>query len=227
MFKPARSLATLALTLLAAGPALAIGITDARGDYMPGYAGSKLGDLDVIGAFATYNLADDSFVFSGTMDANVGSSSGGFYVWGINRGNNAAGFAANGLPNVLFDTVLIVRQDGSATLNRLSGAGAGATQLAAGTAKVVGSTIAISVPGALLPSNGLGHADYTWNLWPRDGTLPGGFGQISDFAPDTSNFGMTVIGSVPEPASGLLLALGAATLALRRRRAAQDTQFAG
>ena len=60
---------------------LAAGINDAFGDYVAGYNGSKLGDLDVLSSIVTYNPSTDKFVFSGTFAADVGTTAGGFYVW--------------------------------------------------------------------------------------------------------------------------------------------------
>lgn len=211
--------ACIAAALAASGPlAHAIGVVDAPADYVAGYTGSTKGDLDVLGSFVTYNPASDTFVFSGTMNADIGSSTGGFYVWGVNRGAGTAGFAANGVGGVLFDAVVILRPDGTGVVNRLGGGGA--TPLPAGTALSAGTTILGKVGGALLPSTGFAKTAYTWNLWPRDGTLPAGFGQISDFAPDNANLGVTVIGQVPEPSGLLLMAAGLAALAgVARRRA--------
>lgn len=209
--------AAVVLALAAvAGSAQAIGLVDAPSDYVAGFTGSHQGDLDVIGAFVSYNPATDRFVFSGTMNADIGTSTGGFYVWGVNRGAGTANFAANGIGGVLFDAVVILRPDGTGSVNRL-GAGGSSTPLAAGTAVSVGSTILAQVDGALLPSNGFAKSAYTWNLWPRDGTLAG-FAAISDFAPDNSNVAVTVLGAVPEPSTWLLMGAGIAALALRRRR---------
>ena len=202
----------------------AIGVTDAKGDYVAGFAGSKAGDLDVIGSFVTYNVATDMFVFSGTMDADIGATPGGFFVWGVNRGAGTAGFAANGVGGVLFDSVVRFNQDGSGAVNRFSGPGAGATPLAAGTAKIIGSTIIGQISGSLLTGNGFAKTAYTWNLWPRDGALAG-FAAISDFAPDNSNLGVTVIGSVPEPTSLAMFGLGLAALALGKRRLAASKRM--
>lgn len=216
-----RSLARLcAATLaLALGTSHAIGITDPVNDYVPGYTGSKAGDLDVVGAFVTYNPATDMFVFSGTMASAIGTTPGGFYVWGVDRGAGTANFAANGIGGVLFDSVVILRPNGTATVNRLSGNGVGAVTLPSTTAASFDSTIIGKISGSLLPSNGFAKSAYTWNLWPRDGNLPTGFGQISDFAPNNSNIASITITPVPEPDAALMLLIGLAGVAGFARRA--------
>jgi len=222
---PVRTLRPLlvgAAIAASAGMAQAIGITDATRDYVAGISGSKVGDLDVIGAFVTYNLATDVFVFTATLNADIGSSAGGFYVWGVDRGShvNSADFASHGYGGVLFDSVVFVRPNGTGNVTTFFGGGGGA--LAAGSIGVFGSTIIAKVPGSMLPSTGSGKTAYGWNLWPRDGTLASGFAQISDFAPDNSDFGVTVVGAVPEPASVAMLLAGLGLLGatrLRRRQA--------
>lgn len=202
----------------AALPAHALGVTDAANDYVAGYIGSKRGDLDVIGAFVTYNPSTDRFVFSSTSNADIGLTPQGFFVWGVNRGGGTAGFAANGLPNILFDSLVIFNPDGSGRVTTL-GAGGSTTNFAAGTAHAVGSTLVGQIDGSLLPSvGGRAKADYTWNLWPRDGALAAGFGQISDFAPDAVNAPVTVLAPVPEPASVALLVAGLAVVGAAARR---------
>lgn len=204
------SLGAAALAL-AAPWAVAASFVDATGDYVAGFTGSRLGDLDVVSSIVTYDPGADKFFFSGTFAAAVGTTPGGFYVWGVNRGAGTAGFAANGVGGVLFDAVVVFNQDRSA---RITGT-TPATVLPAGSLTISGATISGVIDGSSLPSTGFAKSAYTWNLWPRDGTLAG-FAAISDFAPDNSNVAVTV---VPEPATWGLLAFGLGALAWRTRRA--------
>jgi hypothetical protein len=201
----------LAAAAVAASPGLSHaldGITDPAGDFLATFAGSSAStDLDVLSATVTYNPTADIFTLSSTMAGPVGLTPGGFYVWGVNRGTGTAGFAANGLIGVLFDTVVLLRPNGTGT--------AAGTALPAGAISVVGNTISASFSGALLPSTGFAKANYTFNLWPRDGAFTG-FAAISDFAPNNANFTAT---PVPEPARMGLMALGLGLLAWRVRAA--------
>jgi hypothetical protein len=216
-----------AALVAAAGSSHAFGVSDPVGDFLPTYTGAHGGDLDVVGAFVTYNPVSDLVVLSGTCAADNGTTPGAFYIFGIDRGAGTAQFAANGITGVKFDSVVRFNQNGSVVVNRLPPIGTDTTTLAAGTAQSFGSTIIGVVSGSLLPSLGLAKADYTWNLWPRatfaaGGGLVGGFAAISDFAPNNSNVPTLEVSAVPEPGTTVLLAGGLAVLALvaRRRRAA-------
>ncbi len=206
------TLTGLCLAAALAGPPLAqaASITDPAGDFLATFAGSSASaDLDVLSATVTYNPGTDFYTLSSTQAGAVGSTAAGFYVWGVNRGAGVANFAANGVPGVRFDSVVFLRPNGTGSV--------GATPLPAGSVTISGNTITGVVSGSLLPSTGFAKIDYTWNLWPRDGAAGTGFVQISDFAPDNSNFTATV---VPEPATTAMLLAGvAALLGLRRRRA--------
>jgi hypothetical protein len=185
-------------------------VTDPVGDFLPGYTGSHNGDLDVVSSTVTYDAHTNLFDFTATLDAPVGTTGKAFYVWGIDRGAGTEKFNTGPAPigaGVKFDTVVIFRLDGTATV--------GGTVLA-NDVTWSGNTITGSVSGALLPSMGFAFVDYTWNLWPRDGSVTGGNAAISDFAPDASNAGVT---AVPEPTSlALLGAGGLLMLAAARRR---------
>ena len=208
-----RLLASLSAAMLLALPLASHaldGITDRPGDFLATFAGSSAStDLDVLSASVFYNAGTDVFTLTATMSGAVGSTATGLYVWGVNRGAGAAGFAANGINGVRFDRVILLRPDGTGTV-----AGAGA--LPGGSVMLSGNTITATVSGSLLPSTGFANKlDYTWNLWPRDSAFAG-FTAISDFAPDNANFTAT---PVPEPSTAVLSMLGlGGLLAWRRRR---------
>ena len=203
------SLSAAALLALPLASHALDGITDRPGDFLATFAGSSSStDLDVLSASVFYNAGADLFTLTATMSGAVGSTATGLYVWGVNRGAGAAGFAANGISGVRFDRVILLRPDGTGTV-----AGAGA--LPGGSVTLSGNTITATVSGSLLPSTGFANKlDYTWNLWPRDSAFTG-FTAIADFAPDNANFTAT---PVPEPSTAVLSLLGLGGLLAWRRR---------
>lgn len=222
------TLAALGALWSVSGTAAAVPITDPAGDFLATYvaSGRPLGaDLDVVAAEVIYRPGSQQFEFIGTLAGAVGTTpaAGGesvLYVWGVDRGMGTERFLA-GSPavgdGVAFDSVVILRPDGTATVN-LFGLGGGVTNLPAGTALISGNTISALLDETLLPAQGQTFSDYTWNLWPRFGA--GQNAQISDFAPnaaagaiDAANARITV----PEPSSLALLGIGALALVRRRR----------
>jgi len=184
-------------------------ITDPVGDFIPSFTGAKTADRDVVAASASY--ANGNFDFGGTFAGPVGSTAGTVYVFGINRGAGTARFGAIAT-GVLFDSVVIVTPNVSTVVRDF--VANSVTPLAASATTINGNSIDVMVAGALLPSTGFSTAQYTVNLWPRSGLSDNS--QIADFAPDNSNFGV----SVPEPASLALLGVGMVGLITIRRRTA-------
>jgi PEP-CTERM motif len=188
-------------------------ITDPAGDFLGSLTplAPHAGDLDVIETSVV--LAGDHFVFSATLNAAINTTPEAFYVWGIDRGLGAAtaDFTSLGLPNIMFDSVLIVQNEGTGVVMDLTGIDPPAP-LAAGSVTSVGNTIQAIVPISFLPSRGFPLTQYGWNLWPRWGGIPFSDAQIADFAPDANNAQVDV---VPEPST--LLLLGTGLIAVTRR----------
>jgi hypothetical protein len=197
----------LSALLLSAVQSKAAIITDPAGDFLPSYTGPQNGDLDVLSAQVFFN--GSSFTFTATMDGAIGTTVGGNYVWGIDRGAGTQGFPTIA-PGVLFDSVFLINPaGGSMVRDNIAGVSTPITNIS-----FSGDTITGTVPLSLLPSEGFAPADYLANLWPRSGSS--GLNVISDFAPNNSDAAVT---STPEPA-GLALLGGAALagLAFMRRR---------
>ena len=224
-------LAAMSVLWTVSGTAAAVPITDPVGDFLPTYvdSGRPTGaDLDVVAAEVIYHPGSHQFEFIGTLAGAIGTTPANpvsgesvLYVWGVDRGAGTERFLA-GTPSigdgVAFDSVVILRPNGTATVN-LFGLGGGATNLPASTALISGNTISAFLDEMLLPTQGKDFSDYTWNLWPRFGA--GDNAQISDFSPneasgtiDAANARVTV----PEPSSLALLGIGALALVRRRQQ---------
>jgi hypothetical protein len=207
----------LAVSVSIGARADAAPILDPVGDFLPTLTpgAPRAGDLDVVSSSVT--LLGSFFLFSATLNAPINTTPEAFYVWGIDRGAGAstANFASLGLPNIMFDSVLIVQNEGTGVVNDLTG-GAPPAPLAAGSVTSFGNTIQALVPVSFLSTRGFALEQYTWNLWPRWGGIPFSDAQIADFAPNATNAAVDV---VPEPGTLLLLTTGVmAAIASRRNR---------
>jgi hypothetical protein len=197
--------------------ASAQGIVDPAGDLLPSYTGIHAGAVDVVSAAVTYDANAAVFRFAATVAGPIAAMPSAFYVWGFDRGQGTERFVSGTPsigPGVRFDSVVLFRQDGSATVNRLVEGGSTAFSNAVSFS---GNSFAGSIAASSLPSLGLAPAAYTWNLWPRDALVAATAGNaaISDFAPDASN---AVVTAVPEPETYALLAFGLAVVGVARRR---------
>jgi hypothetical protein len=192
-----------------ASAAQATTVSDPTGDYLTSYTGPHQADLDVTSFSVTFNTSTDSFLLQSTMAGLIDATLPGFYAIGINTGTGAGPFGSIGAPNVLFNQVIAVQKNGTATI--------GATPLAPGSVTIGGNALSVVIPLSLLPTTGFDPLHYGFNIWPRSGTT-GGLAVISDFAPDNAT--VAAAGAVPEPANWMMMLGGFGMMggALRHQR---------
>ena len=225
-------LARFAAVLGACGAVVAYGpsaraetVSDPTGDFLAPFSAAhpnqRNGDLDVASAGAVFD--GQFFHLSATMNGDIGTTEGGLYVWGVNRGEGIAVFTT--LPNpigegVVFDSFIRINQDGSGMIVRdflPGGLDTSVVNLTPGQVQISGRRLDLTVALADLPTRGLDPLQYGFNIWPRvDGISSND--QIADFAPNARN----ITASVPEPTAWALMIVGFgfAGTALRRSRTA-------
>ena len=205
--------AVAVLPIILGSSAVAATVSDPANDFLPSFVGTASPDLDVTSFSVSLNPAATSFTLGAVLAGQIDPAMAGFYVIGVDTGAGAIRpFGAIGEPNVIFDQVIVVQKNGTATL--------GANALGV---SMVGNQFIVTVPTALLPSTGASPASYGFNIWPRFGATVTNNSQISDFAPNNALLGVNgILPDVPEPTSWLMMLLGlgivGGSIEFRRRR---------
>jgi hypothetical protein len=151
---------------------------------------------------------------------------GGLYVTGLDRGPGTPRFLNSPAappvigPNVRFDSVLVINPNGTGVFNNLI-AGV-VTPLNTADITISGNEYVANLPVSLfLPAATRPPAQWTYNLWPRNGS--GMNVQVSDLAPDDGN---SPVIAIPEPSTlalAGLVALGLISYGWRRPKRTSET----
>jgi hypothetical protein len=201
-----RSMSTAALLAAglmfawSSGPARADELLDPVGDLLPTYSGPHDPGLDVVAHEVTF--MGDRLVLSGRMAGPIAPTQaiGGLYLFGLDRGQGTPRFRAGTPvigPNVLWDLIVRINPNGTGLVNnQVAGV---VTPLNPADIHISGNEFTASVPLALLmPAATRPPLEWTYNLWPRNGIVPGQNQHVSDLAPDDGN---SPVQLPPEPPS--------------------------
>ena len=162
------------------------GIVTKAPHFNEDYTGPKLAELNAVKASAILSANRSTFTFTGTNQGRINKTPA-VYVWGIDRNGNLPAGPFTNRPNIKFDALVVVSLDSSLTPTAqvLDLASGGMTDLPAGSARIQGHTVSVTVPASLLPSTGLAPSQYRFNYWPEDGGPPTS-SSVASFAPETS-----------------------------------------
>ena len=150
------------------------------------YTGPKLAELNAVKASGKLS-AGGTFTFTGTNKGAINQAPA-VYVWGIDRGGSQSIHPFTNRPNIKFDAEIRVTLDASLTPTAQVvdfASSSGSTVLPAGSARIQGKTVTVTVAASLLPSTGLDPSKYRFNYWPEDG-LGGSSADVASFAPEKS-----------------------------------------
>lgn len=201
-------------------------IVDPTGDILPTFNGPQTGAASTPFDVTSVTAVQDggAVKISATL---AGPATAAAYVVGINRGAGTALFDQGPTPvgaGVNFDAVALLLPGGGSLVQLID---TGATTPLS-EVSFSGDTLTAIIPLSDFPSTGFTAANFLYNLWPRDGLNPADNTQISDFAPDASDFAASAVAAVPEPSTWALMLLGVGALGatLRGRRSSSPTAMA-
>jgi hypothetical protein len=161
--------------------------TEAAGTFYKDYTGPQRPALSAIGADGALSIGAQTITVTAKMAGPVFAGGPNFYVWGWDRGGASTGAAPfPDEPNVKFNAVLVVTADpaNGTTLTGIINLLDGSAPKAVTPVLAAADTIQVTFPASMLPSTGFTAANYTWNLWPRNGLGGTPAAQIASFIPD-------------------------------------------
>jgi hypothetical protein len=187
-----------AMVEIARAQAMDNGVVTKAPHFYEFYVGPQRAELDVVRASGRL-VPGKGLVFTGTMAGRIDRhpsdpSQSSFFAIGIDRGSPMAIAPFTNRPNIVFDAVVAVEvqpQGVSAILVDLTAPqGTPPTQLPAGSARVMGRQVQVTVDPALLPTppGGVPMTQFTYNLWPRSSLsmapLHNGGSVVASFIPE-------------------------------------------
>jgi hypothetical protein len=163
--------------------AVATGVVTKSPRFYEVYTGPKLAELDAVKASGKLSPGG-TFTFTGTNKGAI-TQAPAVYVWGIDRSGSLSAGPFTNRPNIKFDAEVVVTLDASLTPTArvVDLVGGTTTVLPAGSARVSGKTVTVTVDAGLLPSTGLDPSRYRFNYWPEDG-LARSSSDVASFAPE-------------------------------------------
>jgi hypothetical protein len=170
-------------------------IADPVVDFLPTYTGPQDPGLDV--TKHRVMVTQQRVIFVGKMAGPIAPTQaiGGIFVIGVDRGQGMPRFL-NGTPqigpNVMWDLIVRINPNGTGQVNnQVAGV---VTPLDPADITIDGNEFSASVPlSLLLPASTRPPEEWTYNLWPRNGIVPGQNQHVSDLAPDNGNSPVRVV----------------------------------
>lgn len=186
---------------VAASAARASPFVDAQGDLLATYVGPRDADLDVRLADVVIDPKAGTVTFTGIVAGPIDTTSGKFYVFGIDRGKGDVGRdlvfqgSLGGEPKigsgVRWDAAIGLTAGGQAVF--FDALNPGIVPLPNVPVRIAGNRISATVPLSLFPSQGFALRDYTFNLWPRSQVSLANT-TVADFAPDNGDAPVGIVG---------------------------------